>query len=257
LKRVREVSVVAAIIIIVVILGAVLYSSFQYSKTSQSSCCETSTDTSLGGSSGNSSAAYTSVTNSSDHLRFSLQLSYNDNGSLTIKVDEFNLLDSPNDVTATNGWAYPSNSLDPFNNCPIFLLDGFAVASGHYEMNNLSEANPLRLYNAESGQLSCSSDSYPNEYEFQPLSDRVSNYGVPALSEAITGYYSQSGSSFISFPSGVYTVIGADQWGNVLLLYFTASPSGLSPFTGASNTTTTMTTTVTTTSPTQIFQQDQ
>jgi hypothetical protein len=174
-------------------------------------------------------ATSTSVSNSSDNLRFSLRLTHDSNGNLTIKVDETNLLDSVNHVKGINGWNYSPFSLNPWDNCAAGLSDGFGIASGYYDENNSTPANTLRLYDAANGQISCSESIYVHAYSFQPMSDNLTNYSdnpnqfteTTALTESLSGYWNASGSSFQHFTPGVYTVIGADQWGNVLLPHFT------------------------------------
>jgi hypothetical protein len=178
-------------------------------------------------------ATSTSASNSSDNLEFSLQLTHESNGNLTVEVDELNLRDLVNNVTGTDGWKYSPYSINPFDNCAVGLFYGFAIASGNYDANNLTSASALRLYEAAEGQVSCSESDYVNTYSFQPMSDKVTvDPGLPypqtfaaSFSESIGGYWNASGSSFQRFGPGIYTVIGADQWGNVLLLHFRVVPA--------------------------------
>lgn len=233
MERPRAIARGTTTAVVIVALGvAVALGAYVFTAPHPIYCCTTSiqllptTSTTT-----SASSTMTSVSNSSDHIQFSLQLVHDSNGSLTVKVDETNLLDSVNNITGTNGWKYGPYSLNPFDDCAPDLFDGFGIASGYYGQNNLTSTQTLlRLYDAANGQISCSESIYTHTYSFQPLSDMVTvDPGVQnhqyttttSLSVSMSGYWTPSGSSFQQFPRGTYTVIGADQWGNVLLLHFT------------------------------------
>lgn len=178
-----------------------------------------------------------STSNSSDGLQFSLGIRLNGGVNITVSVEELNLLGSVNNQTQANQWKYPSESLNPYDNCASNGPVGFTIFQGYYGMNNYSQARSLYLYNT-TYLFSCAVNSSPFVYLFTPLSDNISVYldhqlyynGTAAVSFATSGYWtSGAGTSlpatFNPFSSGVYTILGADEWGDTVLLHFTVTGS--------------------------------
>jgi hypothetical protein len=205
------------------------------------SAASTSSASTPGGATTATSASSASIgialtSNSSDGLRLGLELQPGGNGTFTVKVDESNILDSVNNVTGANEWRYPAGLLDPFNNCaPGDSPVGFAIFQGYYGMNNYTSGKALPLYNT-STEFSCTENFFPNEFLFQPVSDNVSvysnhqfQYSTTASVSLFTGGYWTGGvgtstaATFKTFYPGTYTVLGADEWGNVLLTTFSVS----------------------------------
>jgi len=176
--------------------------------------------------------ATASVANSSDGLSLNLHVQPGGNGTFTITVYESNLLSSVNNVTEANHWSYPAGALDPYNNCAPSGPVGFAILQGYYGMNNYTSGKALPLYNS-TVVFSCTENIVPINYLFQPTNDNFSAYqgrsfldnGTASLSLLTGGYWTggagtPTSASFSEF-RGVYTVLAADEWGNVLLLHFT------------------------------------
>jgi hypothetical protein len=168
------------------------------------------------------------VLNSSDHLSLSVQVEPGPNGSYTFTVRESNLLNSVNNVTGVRAieWAYPQNSLGPYPPVLYGSVVELAVVQGHYGGNNYTSSEALVFY---SGPCTCAPQTEigdsPYVYPFQPLNDTFSNPdGSPRLASAsvtTSGYWTvgQDGVAAMKpFPPGAYTVIGADEWGSVVLL---------------------------------------
>ena len=201
---------------------------FVYLGQLNQNCLQTATT--LSSSTGIATA---SVSNSSDGLSLNLQVLPGGNGTFTVTAYESNLLGSVNNVTEANQWKYPADLLNPANNCaPTNDPVGFAIFQGYYGMSNYTSGKALPLYNT-SVEFSCTENIYPNEYLFQPLSDSISVYnhgqfetnGTASLSLLTDGYWTggtgtPTAASFNEF-RGVYTVLAADEWGNILLLHFT------------------------------------
>ena len=177
--------------------------------------------------------ATASVSNSSDGLSLNLQVLPGGNGTFTVTAYESNLLSSVNNVTEANQWKYPADLLNPANNCaPTNDPVGFAIFQGYYGMSNYTSGKALPLYNTNV-VFHCTENIYANDYLFQPQSDSISVYnhgqfetnGTASLSLLTGGYWTggagtPTSASFSEF-RGVYTVLAADEWGNVLLLHFT------------------------------------
>jgi hypothetical protein len=172
------------------------------------------------------------VLNSSDGLGLTIQAEPSLNGNYTFTVRESNLLDSVNNVTEANQWAYSQDSAgtcgpDPYTN-PV----EFAVVQGDYGQNNYTSSRALPFYDPSILNL-CGEVEFlggPYAFAFQPLSDAFSfpigsaqpENGPASVTITTSGYWTsgQNGvaAAFIPFPPGAYTVIGADEWGDVVLL---------------------------------------
>jgi len=111
---------------------------------------------------------------------------------------------------------------------------GLAIAEGHYAPSNVTAAKFLNLVDP-GATYNCPlylGYGNPAGYIFQPLSDTAMEYGCngtsPCLAAsastevAVAGYWNQGG-SFTNFQRGTYTVVAEDQWGNLVLVYFTVS----------------------------------
>jgi len=102
-------------------------------------------------------------------------------------------------------------------------------------MNNYTTGKALSLFNT-STEYTCTVNTLPVNFLFQPSSDNASVYighqfrynETSSVSFSGSGYWSGGANSptsaaFNSFGPGEYTVLGADEWGNVLILHFTVS----------------------------------
>jgi hypothetical protein len=172
------------------------------------------------------------VLNSSDGLGLSIQAELGLDGNYTFTVRESNLLNSVNNVTEADGWAYRQDSASPCGPDPYTNPVEFAVVQGHYGLNNYTSSKALPFYNPGDlypcGEVTITGGS--NAFAFQPLSDAFSfptgsaQPEVGAASEGITtsGYLTATQelaqATLKPFPPGAYTVIGADEWGGVVLL---------------------------------------
>jgi hypothetical protein len=196
--------------------------------TSTSTSTSTKTSTLFSSVLGNTAL----VTNSSLGLGLSLQVEPGLNGSYTFMVRESNLLDSVNNVTGAISWNSSQDSLAPWGAVLYSNVVILAVVQGHYGENNYTSEKALPLYTP--AVYTCAYMSYggghPFVYQFQPQSDLFSQnndsnppeYIGASASITASGYWTlgQNGdaTAFKPFPPGVYTVIGADEWGDVVLL---------------------------------------
>jgi hypothetical protein len=228
-------TIIVVAVVIVLIVATIAFVTLSKSSTS------TNPSTSSASSSNTTSTPGTaSTSNSSDGLEFSLQTIPSGNGTFTIAAEEVNHLSSVNNITEANQWKYSASLLDPFNNCaPGDSPVGFAVFQGYYGMNNYTSGEALPLYNTAT-LFSCTVNYFPNVYLFQPKSDNISVYNdrqfrvntTASVSASVSGYWTggqglTSPATFNGF-AGSYTVLGADEWGNVLLLHFSVTTSSSS-----------------------------
>ena len=148
-------------------------------------------------------------------------------GGLLVNIQEENLLDRINNVSASDQWRVPPANMTGYYMGGIL---GFAIYQGTVDLSNLSTAKPLPLLEPGS-MINCPYCSSLRYYLFQPLSDNAtappggtfpyysSSSIQVSLNDTISGYWTSS-TQFMYFPSGIYTVAALDQWGQVALLQF-------------------------------------
>jgi len=182
-------------------------------------------------------------TTAENGLRLSLGASLSSvysGGSITVTLSDFNTLDVTNSPTMmplpTIGGV--TLSMGPCSQLPL----GFGVAGGYYGLGNVSQASLLNLYNP--GALYGCPALFPVGYfAFSPLSDNVTLYSpqpsgpgnatVPtrmwtapdSFDQNFSGYWTGQGfplgsDTFHSFEPGVYTLIGADAYGQLTVVHF-------------------------------------
>lgn len=175
----------------------------------------------------------TSVTTSDETLGLSLQLQVTSDsesyGNFNVSAEVMNLRNSSNPVPDMNDWAYPADSLNPNSPCGSPGPVGLGVFRGYYDYSNYSKASTLYLYDVNSTYM-CTTIAISNgTLSFFPSSSELQifqpNYqpGINEnayISDTISNYWSASYSTYRDFEPGVYTLIGADEWGQVVLLHF-------------------------------------
>jgi hypothetical protein len=109
------------------------------------------------------------------------------------------------------------------------------IYRGYYSENNLSSSELLSLQ--PPGFVPTCANYNFTRFDFEPMSSNVTAYGGFAgpsgnislslvASTSISGYYSQLQSQpnvfpqTTSFPKGSYTVVAADEWGQLVVLHF-------------------------------------
>ena len=187
-----------------------------------------------------------SATNPSNGLRLDIQLSNTTQG-VNVTVSVSNTLNEVNNVTSASDWAVYSNSLNDICENQVAAL---AVYQGNYGGGNFTAGSPLAIDNVQGASI-CPVLSPSVVYSFHPDSGVAS---APAgafgpspgsknvtLSYTVSGYFTCSvgtisfspdnasgswlcpqdkGYKFNPFPSGTYTVIAFDQWGDVAVAHF-------------------------------------
>ena len=176
-----------------------------------------------------------SVSSSSgNNLSLSLSLDgkiYEPGQSVSIIVDETNLLATINSVPATDN--LPSGFASGFTNEPSIFPFGFAVVSGNYTLSNLI-TNPLLIYDPRDEYIGTQVVA-PTSYSFQPSSDAAyleggsysSSNGLMKMQYELqlNGYWDCNPMEAVqdNFKPGVYTVVAADEWGALVLVHFTVT----------------------------------
>ena len=174
---------------------------------------------------------------SANSLSLSLSLdsmTYKPGKNVSIILDETNALSTANNVLVSDNWPYNHLHSDP---CDFISPFGIAVFKGDYTSSNFSTATPLTIYDPHATRL-CTTNYAINSYSFQPSNDMAdiiensnpnpSNYSQQMKYEVtINGYWPDnnyySNSRLTKFSPGVYTVVGGDEWGALVILHFTVS----------------------------------
>jgi hypothetical protein len=162
--------------------------------------------------------------------------------AVSVSLSETNTLSQFNNITGATDWSYngfQEQLCSPgigFQNLPFSI----AIVPGYYTEANVSGTTSLPLYWSKCWVLpACVSlGGPPNRYDFYPLSSTAlvhNGTGFASANESVSttisfvGSYDQACLGIQvqgpppSFPTGTYTVIGGDEWGQLVLLYFTVS----------------------------------
>jgi len=192
-----------------------------------------------------------SVVNVSSHsnpsvgLRLELRVnstSIKPGSGIAIGMSENNLRSSPNNVSTSANWRFWWNP----GPCPN--LDSpmsFAILRGYYANDNVSTGKPLELYPSISGpNYGCGPGlARITSFIFDPSSNNAAVWGscspnpcfksqVSFLDEFNGSWtveapphptYSGALETFSPFSEGTYTVVGSDEWSNLVVLHFTVS----------------------------------
>lgn len=179
-----------------------------------------------------------SVVNDQTKLRFTLSidtLSLNRGGHILIQVVEQNILALPNSVKSAQNW--PVKGLIAAN-CGIMNYPvGFGIYKGYHTGNNLPSLDRLTLYNPEGGWLCGLILSGVPFYAFAPSSynatidpNCTNRTYCFSIDVDPTGWFNGSWTrgipilfpdvSFHLFSPGIYTAVGGDEWGDLLILHF-------------------------------------
>jgi hypothetical protein len=240
MKRKVAVASKGVAILVIVVIGVVAIGFIALNMQPKGATSTSSSETSSVATSIQIPVSAASAQDSSLGLKLDLSISVSAEGALTISTNESNLLDRVNNVTSTNEWLYPNTGSYPCGNWDQFPTE-YAVLQGYYDVGNYSSASSLTLYNTTIA-YPCPTMTGPIAYLlFSPLSDNSSRYFGPSGSAgslvvsdqyAMTGYWTGSGTtaSFHKLPSGTYTVLAEDEWGNIVLLHFTAASGSPSTF---------------------------
>jgi hypothetical protein len=147
------------------------------------------------------------------------------------KVDEVNTGAAPLNLSASKDWPIQGLSVGP---CGLLNYPaGMAFLKGYYDLSNVSSGMALQIY---SGEVACPMIlSGITGFVFQPSSDNATVYGScqPAGEACLTetvdasvsmyGYWSAG--AFTKLPTGVYTVVAGDEWGDVAISHFVVTAS--------------------------------
>lgn len=159
---------------------------------------------------------------------------YQPGQQISISITEKNTLATKDSIEAANAWFVQGSSMG--GPCVANYPFGISILQGYYDMTNVSSITPLNLYDPNM-PWNCPLILAISAYNFQPLSDTAAIYPydnpLPPESILMTGKVSYTGywagnpptATFINFTPGIYTVVGVDEWGALVILHITVTPA--------------------------------
>jgi hypothetical protein len=177
---------------------------------------------------------YSSTVISSYGLSLTLSLNsttYHPGEQISVTIDEKNILAVENNIHAADRWPVEGLNLGPCGTLPYPF--GISILQGYYDAESVAAITPLQLFDPNAF-YTCPAMAAAVSYDFQPWSDIAAIYTVldsepwstnmtakPTLAGFWTG--SRPNATFSNFTPGIYTVVGGDEWGALVILHFTIS----------------------------------
>ena len=156
---------------------------------------------------------------------------YHPSEQISITIDEKNTLTTGNKLDAAKKWPIAGLNLGPCDTLNYSF--GISIMQGNYSATNFASGRQLLLYNPNAIYNCPMMLAGITSYDFQPVSDNAEIYAnhdsAPfpiSMTTAVnsTGYWSSGAdSTFSNFTPGIYTVVGGDEWGTVVLLHLVVS----------------------------------
>jgi len=178
---------------------------------------------------------YSSTVVSGNGLSLTLSLNstiYHPGEQISVTIKEKNTLAVENNIPVDNRWAVQGLSLGPCGtlNYPF----GISIVQGYYDAKDVIGVAPLQLFDPNAAYRCPMILTGITSYDFQPSSDIAAIYtGYDSepwsinmtVKSTSAGFWtgSRPNASFSNFTPGVYTVIGGDEWGALVILHFTIS----------------------------------
>jgi hypothetical protein len=187
-----------------------------------------------------STATYTPITvdqySSTVISRYGLSLTlslnsttYHPGEQISVTINERNILPIENKIHAANRWPVQGLNLGPCGtlNYPF----GISILRGYYDARDVAAITPLQLFDPNAA-YHCPAILAVIYYTFEPWSDTAAIYtgdGWEPDSINMTARVTASGfwtgsrpnASFSNFTPGIYTIVGGDEWGALVVLHFT------------------------------------
>jgi hypothetical protein len=156
---------------------------------------------------------------------------YQQGQQISISIAEKNILATENSVNIAGTWPVQGLNVGPCGtlNYPF----GISILQGYYDSQNVASISPLQLSDPNAIYHCPMMLAGITAYDFQPSSDSAAiytSYNSPPFSIQMTakvtstGYWGGSSqATFSSFLPGIYTVVGGDEWGALVVLHFVVS----------------------------------
>jgi hypothetical protein len=158
---------------------------------------------------------------------------YHPGEQISVTIDEKNTLPTENNISGADEWPVQGLKL---HFCGTFNYPfGISILQGYHDAKSVVAVAPLQLFDPNAVYLcpAILADVY-YEYDFQPWSDIAAiytDYDSEPWSINMTARVTSAGfwtgsrpnATFNNFTPGIYTVVGGDEWGALVILHFTIS----------------------------------
>jgi hypothetical protein len=195
----------------------------------------------IGCTTATSTATYTPITvdqySSTVISRYGLGLTlslnsttYHPGDEVSVTINEMNILPIRNKIHAASRWPVEGLTLGP---CGTNYPFGISILRGYYDAKDVGDITRLQLFDPNAA-YHCPAILAVIYYTFAPWSDTAATYtgdGWEPDSINMTARVTASGfwtgsrpnASFSNFTPGIYTIVGGDEWGALVVLHFTIS----------------------------------
>jgi len=177
---------------------------------------------------------YSSTAISRDGLSLTISLNstnYHPGEQISVNIEEKNILPTQNEVRAADRWPVHGLTLTPHGR--LYYPFGISILQGYYDSENVTGVTPLELFDPNVA-YTCPAIVAAVSYDFQPWSasaDIYTGYGFMPWSRNMStevtseGFWTGSypNATFSNFTPGMYTVVGGDEWGSLVIIHFTIS----------------------------------
>ncbi|MGA8848351.1 MAG: hypothetical protein WB564_00785 [Dehalococcoidia bacterium] len=179
---------------------------------------------------------YSSTVISKYGLSLTLSLNsttYHPGEQISVTINEKNILAKENNIHVANAW--PVQGLNLLSPCgPLPYPFGISILQGYYDAKSVAAITPLQFFDPNAMLFLICLFIPAVSYDFQPWSDtatiHTSNpepYPVINMTATVTwtGFWIGTccNATFSNFTPGIYTVVGGDEWGALVILHFTIS----------------------------------
>jgi hypothetical protein len=154
---------------------------------------------------------------------------YHPGEQVTVTINEMNILPIRNKIHAADGWPIEGLTLSP---CGTFNYPfGISILQGYYDAKDVGGITPLQVFDANV-LYTCPAPLAAVFYDFQPWSNIATiytGYNSEPWSTNMTAQVTSAGfwtgswpnATFSNFTPGIYTIVGGDEWGALVVLHFT------------------------------------
>jgi hypothetical protein len=143
----------------------------------------------------------------------------------SISLSENNTLQTANNVSASDNWVIQLPSLV----CSGIDSIGVGVFRGFYSIQNISKASTAQLIiGSQSYPTACVNFANSDSYDFEPDSSLFTPTGCQDCNASLSydfffnSTWSDSPSGVVLSPlsPGIYSVVAADEWGQIVILHY-------------------------------------
>jgi len=157
---------------------------------------------------------------------------YHPGEQISVTIHEKNTLPIENNIHVASEWPVQGLNLGPCGtlNYPF----GISILQGYYDAKSVVTITPLQLFDPNAAYHCPVILAGITSYDFQPWSDIAAiytSYDSEPWSINMTTQVTSAGfwtgsrpkATFSNFTPGIYTVVGGDEWGALVILHFTIS----------------------------------